>query len=66
MTKTNLESATEAQVIMETSKESTSESVLGEAEPWEVWETKLCLWSVGIGIGALVILGLLVNKFILP
>ncbi len=29
------------------------------AEPWEPWETGLCLWSLGIGIGALVILGIL-------
>ncbi len=43
-----------------------SESVLGEAEPWESWETSLCLWSIGIGIAGLVILGVLVNLFLLP
>jgi hypothetical protein len=43
-----------------------SESILGEPEPWESWETKLCLWSIGIGIGGLVILGVLVDLFLLP
>ncbi len=35
------------------------------AEEWESWETKLCLWSLAIGIVGLVILGVLVNTFIL-
>lgn len=43
-----------------------SESVLGEPEPWESWETSLCLWSIGIGIAGLVILGVLVDLFLLP
>jgi hypothetical protein len=38
---------------------------IGAAEPWESWETKLCLWSLAIGIVGLVILGALVNAFIL-
>ncbi len=42
------------------------QSVLGEPEPWESWETSLCLWSIGIGITALVILGILVDWFLLP
>lgn len=42
------------------------QSVLGEPEPWESWETSLCLWSIGIGIAALIILGILVNWFLLP
>lgn len=42
------------------------QSVLGEPEPWESWETSLCLWSIGIGIAALVILGILVDWFLLP
>ena len=37
----------------------------GEAEPWEPWETKLVLYSIGIGIVVLVIGGWLVNHFIL-
>lgn len=43
-----------------------SQSVLGEPEPWESWETSLCLWSIGIGITALIILGILVDQFLLP
>lgn len=42
------------------------QSVLGEPEPWESWETSLCLWSIGIGIAGLVILGILVNWLLLP
>lgn len=42
------------------------QSVLGEPEPWESWETSLCLWSIGIGIAALIILGILVDWFLLP
>jgi hypothetical protein len=42
------------------------QSVLGEPEPWESWETSLCLWSIGIGIVALFILGVLVDWFLLP
>ena len=43
-----------------------SESILGEPEPWESWETQLCLWSIGIGIAGLLILGVLVDLFLLP
>lgn len=43
-----------------------AEELLGEAEPWEAWETKLVLWSLGIAIVGLVILGWLINTFILP
>lgn len=35
------------------------------AEPWEQWETQLVTWSLGIGIVGLVILGVLVDAFIL-
>jgi hypothetical protein len=41
------------------------EVTIDQPEPWESWETKLCLWSLGIGVVGLVILGLLVNAFIL-
>ncbi|MDX9859526.1 MAG: hypothetical protein RBS99_01295 [Rhodospirillales bacterium] len=34
-------------------------------EPWEKWETQLVVWSVGIGIAGLIILGTLINIFIL-
>ena len=43
-----------------------AEELLSEAEPWEAWETKLVLWSLGIAIMGLVILGWLINTFILP
>jgi len=36
-----------------------------EAEPWEKWETKLVLYSVGIGIVVLVVGGLLINMYML-
>lgn len=36
-----------------------------QAEPWEEWEGKLVKWSLGIGVVALVVLGVLVNIFIL-
>ena len=42
------------------------EALLGEPEPWESWETKLVVWSLVIGAAGLVILGALVNAFILP
>lgn len=35
------------------------------AEPWESWETRLCLWSLGIGIVSLAVLGILVNIYLL-
>jgi hypothetical protein len=41
------------------------EAGIDAAEPWEAWETKLCVWSIAIGIGGLVILGALINAFIL-
>ena len=34
-------------------------------EPWADWETRLCLWSLGLGFAGLVVLGVLVNVFIL-
>lgn len=43
-----------------------NDSVLGEPEPWESWETSLCLWSIGIGSTALIILGFMVDWFLLP
>lgn len=38
---------------------------MGEAEPWEPWETKLVTWSVGIGVVCLIIGGILIDRFIL-
>lgn len=45
--------------------EASAEALLGEAEPWESWETQLVTWSLGIAVAALIVLGLLINTFIL-
>lgn len=37
----------------------------GEPEPWEPWETRLVIISLAIGAAGLVVLGLLVDRFIL-
>ena len=42
-----------------------SEDLAGHGEPWESWETQLVLWCIGIGIVGLVVLGLLINAFLL-
>lgn len=42
-----------------------AEELLGEAEPWESWETKLVTYSIGIAIIGLVVLGFLINTYIL-
>lgn len=44
---------------------SSAEALQGEPETWEPWETKLVLYSIGLAIAGLVILGVLVNTFIL-
>jgi len=36
-----------------------------KAEPWEDWEGRLVLYSIGIGIAGLVVLGTLINIFLL-
>lgn len=41
------------------------EAVRAQGEPWESWETRLCLWSLGIGIAALAVLGTLINIYLL-
>jgi hypothetical protein len=38
---------------------------LEEAEPWESIETKLVVYSLALGVVALVVLGALINKYIL-
>lgn len=42
-----------------------AEELLGEAEPWETWETQLVTWSIGLAIVGLICLGWLINTFIL-
>ncbi len=36
-----------------------------EAEPWADWETRLVLYSIAIGLAGLVVLGALINIFLL-
>jgi hypothetical protein len=38
----------------------------GPAEDWEPWETRLVLLSIGLGVAGLLLLGWLVDYFILP
>lgn len=45
--------------------EASAEELLGEAEPWEAWETQLMVWCLGIAVVGLVVLGFLINTFIL-
>ena len=50
----------------EPSPEASGEDVLsGVAEPWERWETTLVLGSIALGVVGLVLLGWLVDRFIL-
>jgi hypothetical protein len=42
------------------------DALSGRAEPWESWETTLVLGSIAVGLVGLVLLGWLVNRFILP
>ena len=46
-------------------EEHDTEALTGDAEPWEAWETSLVLWSIGLGLVGLVLLGWLVDRFIL-
>jgi len=57
---------TEEQRSAEELLEESAEELLGEAEPWEPWETKLVGGSIGIALVSLVILGWLINTYILP
>jgi hypothetical protein len=41
------------------------DALSGTPEPWERWETSLVLISLGIGLFALLLLGWLVDRFIL-
>lgn len=38
----------------------------GAAENWETWESVLVLSSLALGVAGLVLLGWLVDRFILP
>ncbi len=63
MANNDLDQPTEEQVI--TAKIELNESALGESEPWESWETNLVIWSLILGLGGLLILGTLINLFLL-
>lgn len=41
------------------------DSLFSDPEPWEPWESALVTWCIGIGVAGLLILGWLVNVFIL-
>ncbi len=38
---------------------------IDECEPWEDWETKLVTYSISLGVAGLVVMGVLVNAFLL-
>jgi hypothetical protein len=42
------------------------DALSGTPEPWERWETTLVLGSIAVGLVGLVLLGWLVDRFILP
>lgn len=42
------------------------DALSGAPEPWETWETSLVLGSIAVGLVGLVLLGWLVDRFILP
>lgn len=41
------------------------DALSGAPEPWERWETSLVLGSIALGVAGLVLLGWLVDRFIL-
>jgi len=49
----------------DTLEEDPGQTGFGAPEPWERWETTLCLGSAGIGIVALLLLGVAVNTWLL-
>jgi len=42
-----------------------AEVAIDAPEPWEPFETQLVSWSIGIGIVGLIVLGTLVNIYLL-
>ena len=57
--------STEEERTAEQLLEESAEELLGEAEPWEAWETQLLVWCFGIAVVGLVTLGFLINTYIL-
>lgn len=39
-------------------------NAIGDPEPWAGWETRLCLWSLALGIGGLFLLAALLRNFL--
>jgi hypothetical protein len=42
------------------------DALSGAPEPWERWETTLVVGSIAVGVIGLIVLGWLVDRFILP
>jgi hypothetical protein len=42
-----------------------AEVAIDAPEPWEPFETQLVGWSIGIGIAGLIVLGTLINIYLL-
>ena len=42
-----------------------AEVAIDAPEPWEPFETQLVGWSIGIGVAGLIILGTLINIYLL-
>ena len=41
------------------------EATIGKPEPWAGWETRLCLWSLTLGITGLLVLAAVLHSFLL-
>lgn len=65
MSTTNTISSAEATDEARQRELSSAEELLGDPEPWESWETKLVGYSIGIAIVGLIVLGYLINTYIL-
>jgi hypothetical protein len=50
----------------DTRGEAGQDALAGPAEDWEPWESQLVLLSLALGAAGLVVLGWLVDRFILP
>lgn len=48
----------------QTQKEADETAAIGTPEPWAGWETRLCLWSLALGIGGLFLLAALLRNFL--
>lgn len=65
MSSTNTYTSSDAADDIRQKELTSAEELLGEPEPWESWETKLVVYSIGIALIGLVVLGFLINMFIL-